>query len=73
MYCKEIKGIDNLINDNIINEEKIQLLEQNMIKPLQEDNRKKQNYIETLEQINRKNQEEIINNKNNRKNFFWRK
>lgn len=51
IYCKEIKAIDNLINDKRIAEE--------VIKQVQEDNNKKQEYIIALETDNLKKQEYI--------------
>lgn len=67
MYCKEIRTVDNLINENIMYKEYIQKLEKEIIKDLQEDNRKKQEYIELLEEKNRINEEKI------RKIFFWKR
>ncbi|MBQ2938158.1 MAG: hypothetical protein IJE05_04710 [Clostridia bacterium] len=67
MYCKEIKAVDNLINENIMYKEYIQKLENEVIKDLQEDNRKKQEYIDLLEEKNRINEEKI------KKIFFWKR
>jgi len=67
MYCKEIKGIDNFINENILYEQYIKALQKNIIEPLQEDNRKKQEYILALEQKNKEYEEKL------RKKFFWKR
>lgn len=67
MYCKEIKAVDNLINENIMYREYIQKLENEDIKDLRDDNRKKQEYIELLEEKNRINEEKI------KKIFFWKR
>ena len=72
IYCKNVKTIDNLINE--CNIDKIQMKQikednskkQEYINMLEEDNRKKQEYINMLEEKNRINEEKLKNR------FFWK-
>ena len=78
MYKKNIKSIDNLINEEKIDEETIKFLKednknkQKYISELEEDNKNKQNYIEALEDEKKRNNEYIekLESKKNLKNFW---
>lgn len=62
MYGKEIKSVNNLINDN--------KLAQMQIQQLEEDNQNKQKYINALEEKNKINEQQLNKIK---KIFFWKK
>lgn len=62
MYGKEIKSVNNLINDNKFAQMQIQQLE--------EDNQNKQKYINALEEKNKMNEQQLNKIK---RIFFWKK